>query len=96
MMGKGAYPSINQSDVAAIRIPLPPLQVQQEIVAEIEGYQQVIDGARAVVESYRPQIAVDPEWPLVEVGEIASPEYGFTARAVDQGDTRFVPHHRYF
>ena len=56
MMGKGAYPSINQSDVASIRIPLPPLEVQREIVAEIEGYQRVIDGARATIDNYRKKI----------------------------------------
>lgn len=49
-MGKGAYPSINQNDVGHLKIPLPPLSVQQEIVAEIEGYQKIIDGARQVVE----------------------------------------------
>ena len=69
MMGKGSYPSINQADVKSITIPLPPLEVQQEIVSEIEGYQRVIDGARAVVENYRPQIAVDPEWPMVTFAE---------------------------
>ena len=42
MMGKGAYPSINQNDVANLRFPLPPLTIQEEIVAEIEGYQMVI------------------------------------------------------
>ena len=47
-----------------------PLEVQQEIVAEIEGYQRVIDGARAVVENYRPHIAVDPEWPMVALGDV--------------------------
>ena len=52
-----------------IEIPLPPLEVQQEIAAEIEGYQRVIDGARAVIDNYRPQIVVDPEWPMVEVSE---------------------------
>ena len=51
-----------------IKIPLPPLEVQREIVAEIEGYQRVIDGARAVIDNYRPQIVVDPEWPMVELG----------------------------
>ena len=30
-------------------------------MAEIEGYQKVIDGARAVVDNYRPQITVDPD-----------------------------------
>ena len=38
-------------------------------MAEIEGYQRVIDGARVVVDNYRPQIVVDPEWPMVELGE---------------------------
>jgi type I restriction enzyme M protein len=71
MMGKGAYPSINQSDIEAIEIPLPPLEVQKEIVAEIEGYQKVIDGARAVLDNYGPHIPIDPDWPMVELGKVA-------------------------
>lgn len=49
------------------QIPLPPLDVQKEIVAEIEGYQKVIDGARAVLDNYRPHIAIHPDWPMVEL-----------------------------
>ena len=71
MMGRGSYPSINQRDVASVQIPLPPLEVQQDIVAEIEGYQKVIDGAQAVVENYRPRIAIDPEWPKYSLGALA-------------------------
>ena len=56
-------------------IPLPPLEVQKEIVAEIEGYQKVIDGARAVVDNYRPHIAIDPDWPEVELGEICNSSF---------------------
>ena len=52
------------------KFPLPPLEIQKEIVTEIEGYQKVIDGARAVVDNYRPHIAVDPEWPMVALGEV--------------------------
>jgi type I restriction enzyme M protein len=90
MMGKGTYPSINQSDVESVHFPLPPLEVQKRIVAEIEGYQRVINGARAVVDNYRPHIPIDPEWPMVELGEICTPEYGFTEVAADSGDVRFV------
>ena len=43
--------------------------MQKEIVAEIEGYQKVIDGARAVVDNYRPHIPIDPNWPMVELGK---------------------------
>ena len=61
---------INTKSLSEFQIPLPPLEVQREIVAEIEGYQRVIDGARAVVDNWRPRIAIDPEWPLVHLGEV--------------------------
>ncbi|HUM99577.1 MAG TPA: N-6 DNA methylase [Halothiobacillus sp.] len=70
MAGKGAYPSINQTDVESIKIPLPPLDMQKEIVAEIEGYQKVIDGARAVLDNYRPHIPIHPEWPMVSLASV--------------------------
>ena len=44
---KGAQlPRVGWQSFANLQIPLPPLEVQREIVAEIEGYQKVIDGAR--------------------------------------------------
>ena len=65
-----AYPSLRLTEICSIEVPLPPIEVQKEIVAEIEGYQKIIDGARAVVDNYRPQIVVDPDWPIVELGEV--------------------------
>ncbi|RCI80401.1 restriction endonuclease subunit M/S [Brucella anthropi] len=61
---------ITKGNLEKIEIPLPPLDVQREIVAEIEAHQRVIDGARAVLDNYRPHIPIDPEWPSVELGEI--------------------------
>jgi len=52
------------------KIPLPPLEVQKEIAAEVEGYQKVIDGARAVLDNYRPHIPIHPDWPKVELGAV--------------------------
>ena len=67
---------ITKGNLERIQIPLPPLDIQKEIVAEIEGYQKVIDGARAVVDNYRPHIAVDPEWPMVVLGEVCEVKGG--------------------
>jgi len=63
------FASISKGDIENIQIPLPPPEVQEEIVAEIEEYQKVIDGARAVVENYRPHIHIDPDWPMVTFAE---------------------------
>lgn len=88
--GGAAFDSINRKDIEAIKIPLPPLEVQKEIVAEIEVYQKIIDGARQVVENWRPSFSVDPKWPLVELGEVSTLEYGYTASAQDIGSARFI------
>lgn len=62
--------AINAKTLAAQEIPLPPLTVQEEIVAEIESYQRIIDGARQVVENYKPTIKIDPAWANVKLGDL--------------------------
>lgn len=54
-----------------LKIPLPPLEVQERIVEEIESYQNIIDGAKKVVESYKPSFKIEPEWDVVELGDEA-------------------------
>ncbi len=76
LSGGGAQPNISQKIIRDLKIPLPPLSVQEEIVAEIEGYQKIIDGAKMVVENYKPQIDIDPDWEMVELGKVISLEYG--------------------
>ena len=63
-------PKLNQEKLRSIQIPLPPLEVQKEFVAEIEDYQKVIDGARTVVANYTPNIAVNPNWPIVRLEDV--------------------------
>jgi type I restriction enzyme M protein len=65
----GTLTNINAQQFSSFTFPLPPLEVQKQIVAEIEGYQKVIDGARAVLDNYRPHIPINPDWPMVELGD---------------------------
>jgi type I restriction enzyme M protein len=57
MTGTGGLQRVPRDYVENFRIPLPPIDAQKEIVAEIEGYQNVINGARAVVDNYRPHMS---------------------------------------
>ena len=66
----GAQPNISPNKIEQIQIPLPPLEVQKEIVAEIEDYQKIIDGAKQVVENWKPTLKINPNWPMVELGEV--------------------------
>ncbi len=75
------------------QIPLPPKSIQEEIVSEIEGYQKIIDGARAVEVNYKPKIDIDPDWEMVELGhicDITSSRRIFKDEYVDEG----VPFYR--
>lgn len=76
MMGKGAYPSVNQKDVSQIRIPLPPLSIQEDFVAELDSYQKIIDGGRQVVDNYVPNVTIDKTWRKISIGELYDISYG--------------------
>lgn len=62
--------AINAKTLGGLSIPLPPLTVQEEIVTEIESYQKIIDGARQVVENYKPTIMIDPTWEIAKLGDV--------------------------
>ncbi|MDL1897805.1 restriction endonuclease subunit M/S [Anaerolineae bacterium CFX7] len=82
----GSLQRANPRAVGEILIPLPPLAVQQEIVAEIEGYQKIIEGARQVVENYQPRIEIEPEWETVLLGDVAEFKNGLNFTKDSKGE----------
>jgi type I restriction enzyme M protein len=83
----GTISNINAQQYASFRLPLPPLEVQTEIVAEIEDYQKVINGSRAVVDNYRTHIPIHPNWPIIELREICSFKNGLNFTQASSGYT---------
>ena len=59
-----SYPSLRLKEIGNITIPLPPLEVQRELVAEIEGYQRVIDEASQLIKQTEAEIdvAIERVW----------------------------------
>ena len=66
----GGQPHVYPKDLIPMKIPLPPLEVQERIVEEIENYQNIIDGAKKVVDSYKPTIIINSDWEMKLFGEI--------------------------
>ena len=82
--------NIRASDLSSFEIPLPPIEMQEQIVAELESYQKIIDGARQIVENYRPTICFDNQWKVAKLGSIAKLTYGYTATAQEAGFARLI------
>lgn len=83
----GSLSRANPSAVSEIQIPLPPIDIQHEIVAVVEGYQKIIYGARQVVDNWKPQIDIDPEWPVIKLGEVCEIVRGSSPRPA--GDPKY-------
>lgn len=57
-MGKGSYPSINQRDVKELKIYCPKIEIQEQIVAEIQNEQKIIDSNKELIKIYEQRIKV--------------------------------------
>lgn len=70
LLTQGANINNISSTINSITIPLPPIEVQQQIISELDGYQQIIAGARTVVSNYTPIISANEMWKTVTVGDL--------------------------
>ena len=61
---------VTRSFLSKQQIPLPPLEIQKEIVDEINGYQKIIKTAHSIITSYQPYIYIQPGWPMVPIGKV--------------------------
>ena len=84
----GAQPHVYATHFANFKIPLPILSIQLEIVSRIEHYEKIISGAKQVVENYKPQIDINPEWEMVDIGKIIklASGKGLTQQNIIQGE----------
>lgn len=98
-VGIGSVPNISQSSLSNIEIPLPPMEIQARIVeildkmttlkAELEAE---LEARKQQYEYYRNKLFKfkegECEWK--KLGEIAMFQYGFTAKAGNEGAVRLI------
>jgi len=56
LTGDNQRSGLNIPILRGIQIPLPPIEVQQKIVAEIENEQKAVDGCRELITLYEGKI----------------------------------------
>ncbi len=72
---------LSNSDLKQLLIPFPPLEIQEQIVAELDGYAGIIAGAKQITQNWKPKIDIDPEWEKVKLGEVCSVLNGYAFKA---------------
>jgi type I restriction enzyme S subunit len=48
---QAGVPGLNRNDAYRIKIPLPSIEVQKEIISEIESKQEAIEHAKAIIKN---------------------------------------------
>lgn len=66
----GGQPHVYPKDLLTFKIPLPPLEIQEQIVKELDGYTAIIFGAKKIVANWKPQVEIDPKWEKVKLGKV--------------------------
>ncbi len=82
---------VNNTVLSGVEIPLPPLEVQEKIVAELDGYRKIIEGAKQIIANYKPTIKIDPNWATIAVGDLLE-EVKYTEKVQK---SQFLPDGRY-
>ncbi|MBU2102157.1 MAG: N-6 DNA methylase, partial [Candidatus Omnitrophica bacterium] len=70
LMNGAANVSMKTADLEGFQVPLPSIEFQKQIATELDGYQNMISGARRVVENWKPKIDIDPEWEKIELSKL--------------------------
>lgn len=87
----GAQPNISQGIIKNLEIPLPPLEIQEKIVKELDSYQAVIDGAQKVIDNWKPTLPSNQNWKTYNIEEIAEFISGVTIAIKDNATSDGVP-----
>ena len=85
-----AQPQITGAALKPFKIPLPPIEVQNELVERINIKQSVLDGVNTIIENWKPEFEINKDWQTVKLSEIATYSIGLTYSPDDVSDSGTV------
>ena len=91
--GTTNYSAIRGNDFLEIVIPLPTIDEQTTIVAQIEKQKAIIEGAEKITENWQADFSFtqfnNDNWKEKSVGDVCSFEYGKTLKEIDRIDGEY-------
>lgn len=88
-----AQKNLSTEWLKTFRIPLPPLEIQEQLIAELDSYAAIISGAKQVVENWKPSIAFEASSKLVKLNNFCRIQngYAFSSTAMGEHQNDFLP-----
>ena len=78
--------SISISDLKTLELPVPPLELQKQIVSELDGYAAIISGATQIVENWIPTLEDASNIEFIELGKFCRIQNGYAFSSSDMGE----------
>jgi type I restriction enzyme M protein len=79
------------SKLKRYKIPLPPLEIQEQVVKELDGYSAIISGAKKIITNWKPILEDFGVVDFVKVGDVVEFISGVTLAIGDCEDKNGVP-----
>ena len=73
-----------------IEIPLPSIEEQRNVIAEVDTCEHLLRGARQILETWEPDFEESSDWERIPLSTISTFSYGHPAIAQTQGEARYV------
>ena len=83
-----AQKNLSTEWLKSFEIPVPPIEVQEQIVAEVDGYSAIISGAKQIVENWKPTLDDLNQYDLVELKEFCKIQNGYAFSSTEMGEYR--------
>ncbi|MCD8006650.1 MAG: N-6 DNA methylase [Oscillospiraceae bacterium] len=90
LLTQGANINNISSTINSISIPLPSIEIQRQIVAELDGYQQIIVGAQSIISNYKPHLPKCNDGRLVKLSEVCDINLLSVNPEIEYGDNEFT------
>lgn len=78
------------AEVKDIEIPVPPKDIQQDIINELNIYQKIIDSAKIITDTYRPVIRISDNANFIKLGEVVINVKDVADPTKQKGDVEYI------
>lgn len=84
------FKEISKENFCTLQIPLLPIDQQQLIVDELDGYQNVVSGAHNILKNYMPAVSLNNEYQTDRLGNLFDPVLNSIDPTLESGPVCYI------